>query len=165
VASPEVVPSSGKGGKNGLVLGLVAAVVLVAAAGGALVARGGGGSTEDPVAQPAEAPVPPGEPMVPGEDNVTVVAPAEGRGAVVLQVPGGAERVVIGSMTSDFKVNWDGSKSLYLRDREAGALRVNVTRAGKKPDRTTLQVEVGTTCRYVYQAGASEPWALQGACE
>ncbi len=165
VATPQpahVAPPATKGG-NGRVLGIVAIVVLAVGGVGAWFALGGGAET--PPEAPADTPAAPGEPMVSGEDVVTVVAPAEGRGSVVLQVPGGAERVVISSLTADAKVNWDGTKSLYLRDREAGALRVNVTRTGKTPDRGTVQVTLGKTCRYAYQEGASEPWVLQGACE
>ena len=162
-SSPDSVAPAKTSGGNRLVLGIVAFVLLTAGGVGAFVAFGGKG--EAPPAPSADTPVAPGEPMIGGEDNVTVVAPAQGLGAVILQVPGGAERVAIGSMTSDFKVNWDGTKVLYLRDREAGTLRVNVTRAGKTPDRTTVLVTVGKTCRYAYQEGASDPWAPQGACE
>lgn len=162
-SSPDSVAPAKTSGGNGIVLGLVALAFLAAGGVGAWVAFGG--KDVAPPAPSADTPAAPGEPMVGGEDNVTVVAPAEGRGAVILQVPGGAERVAIGSMASDFKVNWDGTKVLYLRDREAGTLRVNVTRAGKTPDRTTVVVTVGKTCRYAYQEGASDPWAPQGACE
>jgi serine/threonine protein kinase len=173
LSGPSAVPpaAAGTGGASsssgrGVRLAAAAVVVLALLGGGAWAAFGRRTSEAAPVAPTPATPTAAAGEAARGGDSAPDLRPnVKGRGGVILSVPSGAERVDINLVGGSYRVAWDGSAYLNLRDLEPGTLRVKLTPKGGRSGISTVPVKVDLTCRYVYTPGQKDPWVAEGACQ
>jgi hypothetical protein len=147
-------------------LAAAAVVVLALLGGGAWAAFGRRTSEAAPVAPTPASPTAAAGEAARGGDSAPDLRPnVKGRGGVILSVPSGAERVDINLVGGSYRVAWDGTAYLNLRDLEPGTLRVKLTPKGGRSGISTVPVKVDLTCRYVYTPGQKDPWVAEGACQ
>ena len=134
------------------VIGVVGVAVVV---GGA--ASSGSGTEEATVDAPAPADHP-NAALKPGDDVQNFDPNAAGSGGVVLMVPSGAAEVSVKNSTG-FKVEWDGTKNLNLRDLEPGTMRTTVKpKGGGKSLLNDFEVVADKTCAYTFDAAGDGVW-------
>jgi serine/threonine protein kinase len=153
--APEPEPSSG-GGIGKVIVGLMVLGFLgVAALGvGWFVLRPGTPTPEVPEGPPPKegTPVADNPKLTKGASDMDFAPNSEGKGGVILQVPGGANEVVITSSTG-FRTEWDGSANLRLKDLEPGAFRGKVKPKSGSSVLADFSVEKGTTCVFSFNTG------------
>lgn len=140
-----------------LVLGVLAA----AGVGAAVLFMGSGGTgpaASDPTAGAADAPAEKVNPnLTKGSEDMDFAPNAEGKGGVILRVPGGASEVTVTSSTG-FRAEWDGSANLRLKDLEPGAFRGKVKPKSGSSMLADFSVEQGTTCLWTFTETGGGSW-------
>lgn len=155
-APPPPEPEAPSGGGFGkVILGLMVLGFLgVVALGGAYVIFGRGpsaGPEKPPEKEGTPAPVADSK-LIKGTAEMDWSPNADGKGGVILQVPGGATEVVVTSSTG-FRSEWDGSAYLRLKDLEPGAFRGKVKPKSGSSVLADFAVEKGSTCVFTFNSG------------
>ncbi|MDP2309662.1 MAG: serine/threonine-protein kinase [Pseudomonadota bacterium] len=154
---PEPESSTASGvGKIVVVLGLLGMFGVVLAVVAFFVLRQTATTAEIP---PVDKPVIEGasSKLVKGDPQPDFAANAEGKGGVILTVPGGASEVTVTSSSTEFRTEWDGSGNLRLKDLEPGVLLAKVKPKGGGPSvRADFSVEAGSTCVFTFNTGGGK---------
>ncbi|MFZ5481676.1 MAG: serine/threonine protein kinase [Myxococcota bacterium] len=153
-------PKSG-GGLGKVLVGLVLLGVLgVVGLGGAFFLLSGNGDGEkvadvDKTAGGAKITGASNPNLKSGADDLDWSPNTDGKGGVILQVPGGASEVLVSGLGR--REEWDGSKNLRLKDLEPGVLRGKVKPAAGGPAvMADFSVEAGKTCVYAFKGDTWE---------
>jgi serine/threonine protein kinase len=134
--------ASASGGRAALIVGVVG-VLLAAAAGVAFVVLRP--APTEPVAADS---APAKSNLKAGDEAADYGAPADGKGAVVLTVPEGADEVIVRRIGTTLNVGWDGTRYLNLRDLDEGEYIGDVRLPSGGGSKATFAVKKGSTCSY-----------------